>query len=694
MFNKHQIIDALFMASFALQANAALAAGMGGQDARPVHIAQVQAAPKSGIDRAYVDPGIRPQDDFYDYLNGEWLKKVPIPADKANWDIFAMLDDSSLPRLRVLIDKAAASHPAAGTDERRIADFYASFMDPGVDRRGMTPLQPELERIRAIRTKAELPELLAHFAAIGVKLPLALTVHLDEKNSTAYIADIGQGGLSLPDRDYYLQTADARLAGMKAGYLTHLQAILGLTGDADANQHARGVLDLETALAEAQWSRVELRDTVKAYNKFAIGELDKVAPGFDWQAWLRAAGATPASSHVMVSQPSYLKAFAAIAAYTPVATWQAYLTAHLVDAYADFLSQGLIDEHFAFYDKTLHDQVEPQPRWKHAVSTIDRSMGEALGRLYVQAYFPPQSKLRMEALVRNLIAAYRQRLAELDWMSPATKREAQAKLAKLTVKVGYPDKWRDYSTLVVRRDDLVGNVMRARAFEFHRQLNKLGKPIDRGEWLMTPQRGDAYNEAELNEIVFPAGILQPPFFDPQADDAVNYGSIGAAIGHEISHGFDDQGARYDGDGNLRNWWSAADHARFDGKTRALIAQYDKFEPLKGYHVNGALTLGENIADNAGLSVAFKAYQISLDGKASPVIDNLSGEQRFYLGWTQVFRGKRREAYEIASLKGDPHAPGKYRVNGALPNQPGFYEAFGVKPGDLMYLPPAERVILW
>jgi putative endopeptidase len=648
----------------------------------------------AGINLQYTDPGIRAQDDFYDHVNGKWLRGAAIPADQSNWNIFTILPERLLPRLRDLIQNAAASHAANGTDAQRIADFYASFMDARVDDRGIDPLKSELDRIDQIKTKSELPALLAHLSTIGVVVPYQLKIHLDEKDSTAYIADITQKGLGMPDRDYYLQKDDAKLSRMKIKYVEHLRDILVLDGDSDAAVHAQAVVAMETALAQAQWTRVDMRDSLKSYNKYTLAGLATLAPGYDWAAWAKATGIDASATHIMVSQPSYLKAFAGIAASTPLDTWKAYLSTHLIDAYAGYLSNKFVDEQFAFYKRTLNDQIEQEPRWKRAVNTVDQGLGDALGKLYVEAYFPPESKARMEALVRNLLAAYKASIAELDWMSPATKKEAQAKLAKLTVKIGYPNKWRDYSALLIKPDDLVGNVMRARVFEFNRQVAKLGKPVDRDEWLMTPQRADAYNEAELNEIAFPAGILQPPFFDPQADDAVNYGSIGSTIGHEISHGFDDQGAHYDGDGNLRDWWTEEDHKRFDAKTRALVKQYSAFEPLKGYRVNGELTLGENIADNSGVAIAYKAYQYSLNGKKSPIIDRLTGEQRFFMGWAQVLRGKARDAYQIFLLKIDEHSPVKYRVDGVLRNQPGFYDAFNVKPGDKMYLPPAARVIIW
>jgi len=649
----------------------------------------------SGIATQYIDPSVRPQNDFYQHLNGKWLQTVEIPADQSSWGSFDQLYENSLTELRGIIEKVSADASAQDADARRIGDYYASFMDEArLEQLGIAPLKGELDRIAALKDKSELPALLAHLGKIGVNVPFDFYIHQDNKDSTKYIADIAQGGLAMPDRDYYLKADDEKLADAKAKYERHVERMLTLAGDPRAVFDARSIVGFETEIAKVQWTKVELRDPIKAYNKVALADLDKLAPGFDWQAWLDAAGLAGKTSHLIVGQPTYLKAFVEIANKTSLDTWKVYLSMHLLDAYGGYLSKNFADERFDFYGKTLSGTPEMEPRWKRGVGAVERSQGEALGKLYVAQYFPPERKARMEALVKNLLVAYKQSIDKLDWMSPKTKKEAQAKLAKFTPKVGYPNKWKDYSKLVVRRDDLVGNVMRSKVVEAERELNKLGKPIDRDEWGMTPQTVNAYYNPELNEIVFPAAILQPPFFDANADDAVNYGAIGAVIGHEISHGFDDQGAQYDGDGNLRDWWTATDHKNFKAKTAMLVKQYNAFEPLKGYHVNGELTLGENIADNSGLAIAYKAYKISLKGKKAPVIDGLTGEQRLYMGFGQVWRSKMREPQQIVQVKTDPHSPDQFRANGTLRNQPGFYEAFGVKPGDRMYLGPKERVIIW
>jgi predicted metalloendopeptidase len=649
----------------------------------------------AGIATQYIESSVRPQDDFFEYLNGKWLKTVEIPSDKSSWGSFMELRENTLPQLRGIIENVASKNAAKGTDEQRIGDFYASFMDEArLEQLGATPLKGELDKIAALKDKSELPAMLARLGKIGVGVPFDFGIHQDNKDSTKYVADIGQGGLGMPDRDYYLKADDAKLAATKAKYQEHVQKMLAMAGDQNAAANAKAIVDFETEIAKVQWTKVELRDPIKAYNKVNLADMDKVAPGFDWKTWLDTTGLSAKSTYVIVGQPTYLKAFIDVSNKTSLDTWKAYLSLHLIESYGSFLSKNFVDERFDFYGRTLSGVKEMEPRWKRGVGAVERAQGESLGKLYVAEYFPAERKARMEALVKNLLAAYKQSIDKLDWMSPATKKEAQAKLAKFTPKIGYPNKWKDYSKLVVSRDDLVGNVMRSRVVEADREINKLGKPIDRDEWGMTPQTINAYYNPEMNEIVFPAAILQPPFFDANADDAVNYGGIGAVIGHEISHGFDDQGAQYDGNGNLRDWWTAADHKNFKAKTTALVNQYNAFEPLPGYHVNGELTLGENIADNSGLAIAYKAYHISLKGKKAPVIDGLTGEQRLYAGWAQVWRSKMREQQQIVQVKTDPHSPGQYRANGTLRNQPGFYEAFKVKQGDKMYLAPTDRVIIW
>ena len=654
------------------------------------------AGPTSGIDMSNRNTAVRAQDDFYEYVNGGWLKKAEIPVDKARWGSFDELRENVLPRLRELIDAAnAAPNRAVGSDQQKIGDLYASFMNQA--RRNMldrAPLAPDMARIAAMQDKKQLPALIAYFNKVSVNAPFGMGVSQDGRDATKYAVIMAQSGLGLPDRDYYLKDDDAKLKDARVKYQALIEASLAQSGDTNAAGSARDVLALETALAHVQWSKVENRDPVKSYNKLGLAQLEQLAPGFDWKAYQDAAGISMAVNYVIVRQPSYFTGFAKIMQDTPLPVWQAYLRWHLINRYATFLGTQDVEREFAFYSGVLRGVPANEPEWKRGVRLVEGGIGEILGKLYVERYFPPENKARMEKMAANLLMAYKQSIDTLDWMSPATKREAQAKLATFAPKIGYPSKWRDYSKLAIDKDDLVGNVQRIAVHDYERQMAKLGKPIDRAEWGMTPQTVNAYYNPQKNEIVFPAAILQPPFFDAKADDAVNYGGIGAVIGHEISHGFDDQGSQFDELGNLRDWWTREDHEKFAVKTKALVAQYDRFSPVPGYFVNGSLTLGENIADNSGLAIAYKAYQLSLNGKPARKIDGLTGEQRLYLGWAQVWRGKAREAQSIVLIKTDPHSPSQFRGNGTLKNQPGFYSAFGVKEGDQMYLKPEERVLIW
>ncbi|HEV7814826.1 MAG TPA: M13-type metalloendopeptidase [Janthinobacterium sp.] len=693
---KKYLLSALTLSLLTGIAGAAGAATSGAANGAPAAAASSTAPAAglaSGIAIENVDPAVRVQDDFFAHMNGKWLASAVIPADKASWGSFAKLADDTQPQLRGIIEGAASSpNRTPGSDAQKIGDFYASYMDEKkLEELGLKPLDSELAKVAALQDKKQIPALIAHFSKLGVATPYDFGIHQDAKDSTKYVADIGQGGLGLPDRDYYLE---ANKADTLAKYQAHVAKMLALAGDKDAAANAKAIVILETELAKVQWSKVANRDPVKTYNKVELGKLAALAPGYDWDTWLSDTGIKGKVGYVIVSQPSYLKGFNEVLNKTPLATWKAYFEWHLVHAAAPYLSKAFVDENFAFYGTTLNGVAEMEPRWKRGVNAVEGALGESVGKLYVEQYFPAERKARMEALVKNLLAAYKQSIDKLDWMSPATKKQAQIKLSKITTKIGYPNKWRDYSSLTVSKDDLLGNVRSANEFEYKRELNKLGKPIDRDEWGMTPQTINAYYNPEMNEVVFPAAILQPPFFDAKADDAVNYGAIGAVIGHEISHGFDDQGAQYDGDGNLRDWWTAADHQHFAAKTKQLVEQYNAFSPVKGYFVNGQLTLGENIADNSGIAIAYKAYHLSLNGKSAPVLDGYTGDQRFYIGFAQVWRMKMREAQQLVRLKTDPHSPGQFRANGPMRNQPGFYEAFGVKPGDKMYLAPKDRVIMW
>lgn len=638
----------------------------------------------------------RAQDDFYGYVNEKWLKTVDIPPSKSRWGSFDELREDSLTQLRSIIDTSAKNPDRVpGSDQQKIVDLFASFMDQS--RRnavGDQPLQPVLARISALQDKNGLPALMAELNRIGVNVPVELSVNQDGRDATRYAVVLVQSGLGLPDRDYYLKDDDVRLKAARSSYQALIEETLRRQGDNNAAENARAILALETGIARVQWTKVENRDPVKSYNKLSIPALETLVPAFDWNSYRQATGIADRTDYVLVRQPSYLSGFGKLVEATPLSVWKAYFRWQVLSRYAPFMTDADVNRHFAFFETVLRGVPVNEPQWQRGVRLVEYGTGEILGKLYVEKHFPPASKARMQTLVANLLEAYRQSIDTLDWMSPATRKEAQAKLATFSPKIGYPDKWRDYSTLSIDKNDLVGNVQRIGMFNFARQLAKLGKPIDRTEWGMTPQTVNAYYNPQKNEIVFPAAILQPPFFDANADDAVNYGGIGAVIGHEISHGFDDQGSQFDGLGNLRDWWTKEDHDKFAVKTRALVAQYDQFSPLPGYHVNGALTLGENIADNSGLSIASKAYHLSLHGKAAPVIDGLTGDQRLYRGWATVWRGKARDAQQIVLIKTDPHSPGQFRGNGTLRNQSGFYEAFGLKEGDKMYLTPEQRVSIW
>ncbi len=664
--------------------------------AKPPSAASAPAVARSGIEMRNMDSTVRAADDFYEHVNGGWLKKIDIPSDKSRWGSFDELRENVLPQLRDII-AAAAAGPAqkSGSEARKIGDLYASFMDD--TRReslGRAPLAADFARIAELTDKRQLPALFAYFSRVGVTTPFAMGVSQDGRDATRYAVLLVQSGLGLPDRDYYLKDDDTKLADARRKYQTLIESSLARSGDAQAAENAKAILALETGLAKVQWTKVENRNPVKSYNKVVLSGLPQLVPGFDWARWEEDAGIAGRVDYVIVRQPSFFTGFGKLLESTPIPVWQAYLRWHVINRYAAYLGAADVAQDFDFYGSVLRGVPVNEPQWKRGVRLVEGGAGEILGKLYVEKYFPPENKARMEKLVANLMVAYRQSIDTLDWMSPATKKEAQAKLATFAPKIGYPSTWRDYTRLAIDRADLVGNVQRIAVFEHERALAKLGKPIDREEWGMTPQTINAYYNPQKNEIVFPAAILQPPFFDANADDAVNYGGIGAVIGHEISHGFDDQGSQFDEVGNLRDWWTREDHEKFAAKTKTLVAQYSAFSPVPGYNVNGALTLGENIADNSGLAIAHKAYHLSLGGKPAPVIDGLSGDQRLYLGWAQVWRSKVREAQQIVYIKTDPHSPGEFRANGTLRNQAGFYDAFGIKEGDKMYLKPQERVTIW
>jgi putative endopeptidase len=674
---------------------ASLAAGSA---AAPAPAPSTQLAPasaqRSGVDVASHDVAVRAQDDFFRHALGKWLTDVEIPSDRSSWGAFNIAQDNVEKQIRTIIE-TAMQDPHATPERRKIGDFYASYIDE--QRRnalGLAPLKPDLARIAALRDKKQLAGLIAHFSRIGVGVPIEMSVHQDNRDSTHYIADVAQSGLGMPNRDYYLAQDDAKLAGIRAKYQAHVEKMLALAGHKQAAAEAATIVALETEIARAQWSAVENRDPVKAYNKLDLAALNRLMPDFDWSAYLKGAGVQGRVTSLIVSQPSYLSGLDAIVQKTQLDAWKAYFEFRLLSAYAPYLSQAFVDEGFDFRGGVLSGAKVNRPLQQRAIAEINRDMGEAVGAAYVKEHFPAERKQQVEAMVKNFLAAFKEGIDTLDWMTPATKQQAQIKLAKMGVKVGYPNQWRDYSGLTVVRADLVGNVARARQFAHAHDVAKLGKPINRAEWDMTPQTVNAYYNPEMNEIVFPAARLQYPLYDPDAEPAINYGAVGISIGHEISHAFDDQGAQFDGDGNLRNWWTKEDSDKFAARGKMLVAQYGGYSPLPGYTINGELTLGENIADNAGAIMASRAYRISQGGKAGPVIDGYTAEQRLFMGLAQARRGKARDPSLIAQVKSDPHSPPEFRVNGSLRNHPGFYEAFDVKAGDKMYLAPEQRVIFW
>jgi putative endopeptidase len=648
-----------------------------------------------GVNPANLDTTVKPCDDFYHFANGGWLKSNPLPADKAIYGSFTEVSDHNREILKQILDETSARHtwPKASV-EQKVGDFFAAGMDAAaIEKRGTAPLKPLLATIDNLKDSKHLALTLAKLHSEGLPGGFGFFVMQDAKDSTRYMGALNQGGLGLPDRDYYLND-DARTKDIRAKYEAHVAKMFELAGDpADlAKARARVVLDLETRMAQAAWSRVELRNPQKTYNKRTLAQLEQEAPGFDWAAYFKARGAK--IDALNVRQPSYAAAFARFAAGTPATQWRTYLRWHALRATADLLPKAFEEEDFAFYGKVLNGTPEQEARWKRVEAMEDGTIGEALGQLYVKKAFPPESKKRMLELVGNLRAALHERIQKLDWMGEETKAQALKKLDAFGVKIGYPDKWKTYP-FDVKRDDYFGNVRRASAYRVKDNLSKLGKPIDRTEWGMTPSTVNAYYSPTMNEIVFPAGILQPPFFDPKADDAVNYGAIGWVIGHEMTHGFDDQGSQFDADGNLKNWWTDADRKAYQARTDLVVKQYDAYEPLKGEHVNGKLTLGENIADLGGMKIAYAAFKRSLQGKPEPAkIDGFTAEQRFFLGSASIWRNHIRDAALSVRLKTDPHSPGVERVIGPMSDLPEFFQAWGCADGCAMVRDEKLRPAIW
>ena len=651
-----------------------------------------KAALGSGVDRANMDTSVRPQDDLFLATNGTWVKTTEIPADKSAWGAFYQLRDLTDHRVRDLIEGVQATHPAPGTNAQKVNDYFRTFLDEAaIDKAGLAPIAASLKDVDSVTDTGKLVGLMGHWQGV-VRTPLGVDSNPDLDDPTVYIADVRQSGLGLPDRDYYLKT-DERFAKARAAYVDYLTKLFTLTDDKDAAAHAQSVLALETKIATAQWPRDKTRDPKLSHNPKTPAELEALAPGFDWPVF-EAQSLLQPGRIIVVRQPDYVTALAGLVKSEPLDTWKLYLKAARLDGAASVLPAAFRDASYQFHDVTIAGVKEQQPRWQLGVAQTNGALGEAVGQLYVKQYFPPEYRARMQALVANLLKTYSTSIDDLAWMSPATKKEAHLKLSKYGVKIGYPDAWRDYSAFEVRAGDALGNSDRGDAFEYRREIVRVGAKVDRTEWGMTPQTINAYYSGNKNEIVFPAAILQPPFFNVAADDAVNYGAIGAVIGHEISHGFDDKGSQLDGDGRLRNWWTDDDRKAFENVTNRLVAQYETYEPIPGQHLNGKLTLGENIADLSGLQIAYKAWKLSLNGKPSPTIDGMTGEQRFIYGFAQVWRSKTRDERALQLLTIDPHSPGQFRADGATINADAYHDAFHTKPGDKMWKAPADRLRLW
>ena len=652
----------------------------------------------SGIDIDGFDQSVRPQDDLYQHAGGRWLMRTEIPADKSNYGSFIALDDAARENIRDIIEDAAAN--PIDENSRKVGAYFQSFMDEAaIDSRGIKPLQPELMRVQQVSDKAALFAHLGYLQTIGVSGPVGFYVGTDAKDSNSYLAAIVQSGTTLPDRDYYLEDEE-KYVEARDGLRKYIETLFHLADLPDGPTAAKSILQLETELARAQWTRTELRDAEKRYNKYDVSDLGSLTPNLPWAAFLSAVGVADLKQ-INVMTPSFFEQLDTIGGDTSLEVLKQYTTFRILDAAATTLPKPFADAHFELHRKQLAGVPEQEPRWKRGVALTAGggagdfgALGEAVGQLYVARHFKPAARKQMNQLVANLLKAYETSIHDLTWMTDATKKKALEKLHKITPKIGYPVKWRDYSGLEIHADDLLGNQLRSTRFEHQYMIDKLGQPVDKEEWGMTPQTVNAYYNPGKNEIVFPAAILQPPFFDATAEDAVNYGGIGAVIGHEISHGFDDQGSRYDGDGNLNNWWTDEDRTAFEKLTGQLVAQFENYEALPGRKLNGKLTLGENIADLSGLAIAGKAYAMTLNDQPGPILDGFTASQRFFLGWSQVWRRKYRETELVRRLVIDPHSPSQFRANGPVINLDAFYEAFDVKPGDKLYKAPEDRIKIW
>jgi putative endopeptidase len=650
-------------------------------------------SPISGLDLGNLDPTVRPQDDLYRAANGRWLARTPVPADRVTYGTFIELADRADIDLRAIIERVAAERDRQRGTARQIADLYASLMNQArAEELGLQPIAALLQRLDAVDSPRDLAAEAGYLSAIALGGPFLGAVEEDLERPGTPIVTIAQGGTMLPDRDYYVMD-DERFIRIRTQYVDYLSSIFSLAGRANAAADARAVLALETAIARLQWTPERTRDPASTARKFSLAALEREMPGFDWSRWAHPQG-IDRTGYVILTQPSFFKGFAALIATTPLDTGKAWLLSRLLTACAPYLTPALADARFEFFGRVLSGQELPRTHWKRGVGLVNGFLGDAAGRLYVEQHFPGSARIRVEKLVATLVAAFRQAITESGWMSERGKRSALAKLSKLSTKVGYPDRWRDYRGLVIKPDDLFGNVQRARQFDGEYKLRRLSQSNAHDEWLMTPQTVNAYYNPVLNEIVVPAAMLQPPLFNADADDAANYGAIGAIVGHEIGHGFDDRGRRLDGEGTAMNWWTAGDEQSFTAIAQTLVEQFDGYSPIAGVRISGLVTLRENVGDLSGLAIAWRAYKMSLGGRPSPVIDGFTGEQRFFLSWAQAWKGHIRDEYLRQTLLSMPHAPPEYRANGPASNMAGFHEAFGTRPGDGMYREPGRRVTIW
>ncbi len=647
----------------------------------------------SGLYLEYMDSTINPGDNFQMYVNGKWIDETEIPSDKSSFGIGMILRDQSQDNVKEIIEYASESDNKDGTDEQKVGGLYASYLD--MDTRnelGVAPLKSEFEKIESITNHKDLAKYFAYANKVGYEAPIGMFVLADLKKPKEHALYTWQGGLGLPDREYYLKD-DEKSKTLRATYLSHIEKMLDLAEVDNAEKAAESIMTLETKMAEKQMKKEDTRDMMGLYNAVPVDSLDELMPNFAWDEYMTEAGADGKVEFVVVTQLDYSKNVDDIIQSTDINTWKTYLKWSVVNHTASRLSKDFDEKNFDFYGKTMRGIKEQRPLWRRAVGVVNGNIGEVVGKVYVKKHFPPEAKERMVTLVNNLLKAYEVSIKDLDWMGEETKRQALDKLAKFTPKIGYPDEWKEYPA-AIEADDLFGNLRRSELAEYNRQLAKLGQPVDKKEWGMNPQTVNAYYNPTQNEIVFPAAILQPPYFDMNADDAVNYGAIGGVIGHEIGHGFDDQGSTFDGDGVLRNWWTDEDREEFKKRTNALVAQYSAFEVYDDLNVNGDFTLGENIGDLGGLTIALKAYEMSLNGKEAPMMDGFTGVQRVFLGWAQAWRKKSREEALRMQVSTDPHSPALFRVNGVVRNIPEFYEAFDVDKGSALYLPAEERVKIW